>query len=65
MRIDLNGASHETAAPTLADLIVETGVEAAAVATALNGQFVPCAARASTPLTPGAKVELLAPMQGG
>jgi len=64
MRIDLNGASHETAAPTLADLIVETGVEAA-VATALNGRFVPCAARASTPLTPGAKVELLAPMQGG
>ncbi len=65
MHIDLNGASYETAAPTLADLIVETGVEAAAVATALNGRFVPCAARASTPLTQGAKVELLAPMQGG
>ncbi|PTQ68295.1 sulfur carrier protein ThiS [Celeribacter persicus] len=65
MRIDLNGTSYETPARTLADLIAETGAEAAAVATALDGVFVPRDARAATLLSDGAKVEILAPMQGG
>ncbi|PYC47317.1 thiamine biosynthesis protein ThiS [Litorivita pollutaquae] len=65
MHIDLNGASYETAAQTLAGLIDETGAEADAVATALNGAFIPRDARSETPLIQGAKVEILAPMQGG
>lgn len=65
MRIELNGEPVETLAETLDALIAERGVEAGAVATAVAGSFVPRSARAATPLQPGAKVEILAPMQGG
>ncbi|MDE3027310.1 MAG: sulfur carrier protein ThiS [Paracoccaceae bacterium] len=65
MRIDLNGAPVMTDAGTLAALIEEHGFDAASVATALDGQFVPRSARAETALRDGAKVEVLSPMQGG
>lgn len=65
MRIDLNGAPYVTGARTLAALLDETGAEASAVATALDGQFVPRAARAQAMLREGARVEVLSPMQGG
>jgi sulfur carrier protein len=65
MRIELNGATVATEATTLAALIDERGFEAACVATAVNGVFVPRPARAGTVLVEGAKVEVLAPMQGG
>ncbi len=65
MRIDLNGAPVDTAATTLAALIDERGCDAASVASALNGAFVPRSLRAATPLSDGARVELLMPMQGG
>ena len=65
MRIDLNGAPYETEARTLAALLEETGADARAVATALDGQFVPRPDRAQTVLSAGAKVEVLSPMQGG
>lgn len=65
MRIDLNGTPYETEARSLAALVEEAGAEAEAVATALDGQFVPRADRAGTALTAGARVEILAPMQGG
>ena len=45
MRIDLNGASIETRARTLQDLIEEHGFADAAVATAVNGSFIPRTAR--------------------
>ena len=65
MRIDLNGASTVTDAGTLAVLLEEQGFDAASVATALDGLFVPRSARAATELRDGAKVEVLSPMQGG
>ncbi len=65
MRIDLNGAPVETAAATLAALIEERGLDAAAVATAMNGAFVPRPLRDRTALTEGARIEVLSPMQGG
>lgn len=65
MRIELNGARHETAATDLAALIEEQGFDAASVATALDGDFVPRAARGEIRLREGAKVEVLSPMQGG
>lgn len=65
MQIDLNGTPTQTGAATLEALIDEQGFDAASVATALDGAFVPRALRAATPLPPGAKVEVLAPMQGG
>lgn len=65
MQIELNGTRIETPATTLAALIDAHGFEAAAVATALDGAFVPRGLRAATRLTEGAQVEVLAPMQGG
>ncbi|NEX45432.1 sulfur carrier protein ThiS [Pseudotabrizicola algicola] len=65
MRIDLNGAATEIVARTLADALAELGYGGNALATALNGQFVPAALRADTPLRDGDRVEVLAPMQGG
>lgn len=65
MRIDVNGRSEMTGAATLADLMAERGLDAASVATALDGVFVPRDRRALTALAPGARVEILSPMQGG
>jgi sulfur carrier protein len=65
MRIDLNGRSHQTAAADLAALLDELGLDAASVATALDGAFVPRGARAATALAEGARIEVLSPMQGG
>lgn len=65
MQIDLNGQSLTTRATTLAALIEEQGFDAASVATALDGAFIPRALRPTTPLPAGARVEVLSPMQGG
>jgi sulfur carrier protein len=66
MKIEVNGEARELiAATTLADALVELGWGAARVATALNGEFVPAASRATQPLRDGDRVEVLAPMQGG
>jgi len=65
MQIELNGRPTETDAGTLAALVAERGFDAAVVATALDGVFVPRTARAATPLAAGARIELLSPMQGG
>jgi sulfur carrier protein len=63
--IHLNGEPLETAARTLADLVAGQGFAEAAVATAVNGAFVPRGARAATLLAAGDKVEIVAPRQGG
>jgi sulfur carrier protein len=64
LRIDLNGITIEVAAENLADLLAALGYQGA-FATALNGGFVPSAARPTTLLRDGDRVEVLAPMQGG
>ena len=64
MQIELNGRPLTTAARTLADLLAEQGFDAASVATALEGTFVPRSLRDRV-LTPGARVEVVSPMQGG
>lgn len=63
--IMLNGERIETEAPTLADLVAGRGYAQTAVATAVNGAFVPREARAATLLAAGDKVEIVAPRQGG
>lgn len=65
MNIELNGRPLRTAAATLAALLVEQGIDGDGVATALDGGFVPRPQRAAALLREGAKVEVLAPMQGG
>lgn len=65
MEISLNGTAHEIDAETLADALNALGYSDAVIATALNGRFVPVAARAGTPLADGDEIEVVAPMQGG
>ncbi len=65
MNITLNGAACETAATDLAAALVELGFADAVVATAVNGAFVPAAARGDFQLAPSDQIEVLAPMQGG
>jgi sulfur carrier protein len=64
-RIRLNGAPVETEARTLAELVAGEGHAEAAVATAVNGDFVPRQERAATLLADGDRVEIVAPRQGG
>jgi sulfur carrier protein len=63
--IRLNGAQVETCARTLAELVAIEGHAEAAVATAVNGDFVPRQERTATLLSEGDRVEIVAPRQGG
>ena len=65
MRIEVNGEARDLTATTLAQALIDLGWGEAKVATALNGEFVPAAARATQPRRDGDRIEVLAPMQGG
>jgi sulfur carrier protein len=65
MKIIVNGQMHEIGASSLDAVLVELGYGEAVVATALNGLFVPQAARDLQELRDGDCVEVVAPMQGG
>ncbi len=65
MKISVNSEPREIAGATLADALDELGFPGAALATALNGAFVPRADRGATLLKEGDRLEVLAPMQGG
>ena len=65
MKIIVNGAPHDLAADNLDGLLATLGYDDGPIATALNGAFVPKAARAATALNDGDRVEVVAPMQGG
>jgi sulfur carrier protein len=61
----VNGQAKVSRASTLAELICELGYGDARIATARNGDFVPRAARQSTRLAAGDKIEIVSPRQGG
>lgn len=65
MNIIVNAQPHEVRGQTLADILPELGYESPALATAVNGSFVPRSAREDTALKNGDRIEILAPMQGG
>ena len=65
MKLSINGEPREVSATRLSDVLAELGFADAKVATAVNGDFVPAVARASTPLSDGDRVEIVAPQQGG
>jgi sulfur carrier protein len=65
MTIILNGEKREVAARVLADALIELGYGSACVATAVNGSFVTAGRRASTTLSAGDAIEVVAPRQGG
>ncbi len=65
LKIIVNGQEQDTRAATLADLCRDLGYGEARIATALNGEFVPVAARRETVLREHDKVEIVSPRQGG
>ena len=69
MKIRLNGEPWETDASTLEALLNELGdregLDVAAVATAVNGEFAPKTARAECALKEGDAIEVISPRQGG
>ena len=65
MKLVVNGEPQEVPAATLAEALQSLDFAEAKVATALNGEFVPARARASTPVKDGDRIEIVAPRQGG
>ena len=65
MKIMVNGQPQETGARTLDELCAALGYGDAKIATAVNGDFVPAAARAKIALSSEDRVEIVAPRQGG
>jgi sulfur carrier protein len=65
MHVLVNGDSREIRAADLAAALEELGYAGAVIATAVNGEFVPSAARPAARLADGDRIEVLAPMQGG
>jgi sulfur carrier protein len=65
LKITVNGEARQTEARTLAELCAALGYGEMKVATARNGEFVPSAHRAVTPLHPEDRIEIVAPRQGG
>lgn len=63
--ITVNGETTRTASRTLAELVESLGFDAASIATAMNGAFVPRGARAGRALAAGDVIEIVAPRQGG
>ncbi|HTW37141.1 MAG TPA: sulfur carrier protein ThiS [Steroidobacteraceae bacterium] len=61
----MNGVWRDTGACDVGSVLQEMGLNEAPVATALNGEFVPVAARPGARLAEGDRLEVLAPMQGG
>lgn len=65
MKIFYNGELMEVTAESLDGLLRELNLEGQAVATAVNGDFVPRSLRAEKLLIENDHVEVVAPMQGG
>ena len=65
-QITVNGEARNVEdAATLADLVAALGQPPAALATAVNGEFVPRAERAAVPLREGDAVFTFQPITGG
>ena len=65
MQIIVNGEARDVSAATLEEVLDALDYGAAVIATAVNGRFVPAAARAAKALYHGDEIEIVAPMQGG
>jgi sulfur carrier protein len=61
----VNGTPQSTTAPTLQAWIDALGVAPVALATAVNGNFVPRSLRAQQPLTEGDTILTFQPIEGG
>ena len=61
----INGQAQQTLSQNLQQLLTEMQFDIAAIATAIDGNFVPKSQYLSTEIVHGQKIEVLAPMQGG
>lgn len=61
----VNGVARESRAETLVELLDGEDFGAARIATAVNGAFVPAAARVTTRLNDGDRIEIVSARQGG
>lgn len=64
MKITVNGEKVDLQGTTLSDLLAELG-HTGKLATAVNEDFVPAAARDTHALEAGDRVEIVTPRQGG
>jgi sulfur carrier protein len=66
-RLRINGEEAEIAVSTVAELLAERGIDPNArfLAVAINGAVVRRAEWAEKPLSPGDRVEIVRPLQGG
>ncbi|MFC0500811.1 sulfur carrier protein ThiS [Asaia krungthepensis] len=65
MQIIVNDETKRISGRFLSDILIELGYGESKVATAIDGVFVPRSARSGRELQEGARLEILAPMQGG
>jgi sulfur carrier protein len=65
MRIVVNGRAVDVRAEALPAILEEIGYGGAKVATAVNEDFVPVAARDGVALRAGDRLEVVTPRQGG
>lgn len=65
MRIQVNGNLREVVSATLDSLLRELDYNGAAVATAVNQNFIRRRDRSATKIKEGDTVEILVPRQGG
>ena len=65
VRVVVNGTPQTTTAATLHDWVQAQGVAPDALATAVNGNFVPRTQRAQCPLAEGDTILTFQPIQGG
>jgi sulfur carrier protein len=65
IKLTVNGSMHTTTARTLAQWVEQQGQLPQAVATALNGEFVPRNLRATQTLTDGDTIITFQPIEGG
>lgn len=65
MKITLNGVEREVTECQLDQALRELGYCDGAIATAVNGHFIPKTQRLDIVLLDGDRIEVVAPMQGG
>jgi sulfur carrier protein len=65
MHLVVNGSDLVSDVATLTELVETLGYEGAAVATAVNGEFVSAAKRRATHLDNDDRIEIVAARQGG
>lgn len=66
MMVIMNGSEQEIAPDTnLAELVAKVSIAESGIAVAVNDEVVPRHAWRATPVTSGARIEILTAVQGG